>query len=125
MTGIFLSLFLLLFLSPHSSLAEVSDTEKLSSTAVPEELSKSIELASSPLALALSSDEEVALIESLDKPFDLSPYLLFIDDAQGTVNFEQAASADSELVWQKNQDTLFVAKNQDYFQNLRYTGMNL
>jgi len=59
----------------------------------------------------IAADAPVAVIENLNEPFDLSPYIEYIEDSDRSITYEQLQAGVFEDKWQLNTDRYFVGRN--------------
>jgi len=63
--------------------------------------------------VASANEHPVAVIDQLDQPFDLNPYVEYIDDADHTLTYEKLQSGAYEHLWKRNTERHFIGRNQE------------
>jgi len=63
------------------------------------------------IALAAHADHPVALIVNLDQPFDLNPYVEYIEDRERTITYEEIKSGKYADRWQRNAERYFRGRD--------------
>ena len=63
------------------------------------------------VALCASAVAPVATINNLDKPFDLAPYIEFIEDPQHEYTLEAIRSGQYDHLWMLNKERAFIGRN--------------
>ncbi len=64
------------------------------------------------LAASLAfADRPMAVIDDLDKPFDLAPYIEYLEDPEHTLSLDDVQSGKFENQWQLNSAPVFIGKN--------------
>jgi len=60
---------------------------------------------------ASAAEPPTAVIASLEKPFNLSPYLEFIEDPAHELSWQDISAGRHDHLWQANRGTTFKASN--------------
>ena len=63
------------------------------------------------VALCATAETPVATINNLDEPFDLSPYIEYIEDPNHEFTFDKIRDKNFEHLWQRSTERYFIGKN--------------
>ena len=61
--------------------------------------------------LGREKQRPIAIISSLDEPFDLGPYIEYIEDPDYSMTWEALDAGLYDDQWQQNQEPVFVGRN--------------